>query len=824
MEGCLQDLRFPMRVMRGNPVLVIVSVLSLALGIGPNAAIFSVIDALGLRPLSIEDPSGLVRVSTVGTGDASSLVPGLDGLSYPDYLDVASGMASFSSVAMSGPQAVAMRVGDAAAEIRIGAFVSAGYFRLLGVRAALGRTFLPYEDATPGTHPVVVVSDRLWKRAFSADPAVVGRAVRLNNTDFVVVGVMPVGFRGTDTVLAPELWVPSMMEATLTGGASATLTNRGRREMSVFARLKDGVSIEQARAELAAIGTRLEQAYPQTNAGRQLTANFDQQVRRRPAVVAGSLTLAVVGLVLLVACANVAGLLLGRSEVRRAEIGVRLALGATRGRLVRQLLTEAAVLALLAVGAALILAHWLVLMLPALIPEMPMTLDLDFRVDYRVLVFTFVVAVGATPLFGLVPALSASRSDLVSAIKGAPAERRYSRLPLRQAIVVGQVAAALVLLVASGLFVRSLVAARQIDPGFVVRPMVACTLAPGAAGYDQSQVRRFYDTLLQRIGATPGFERASLVRHLPLNALYGGGATQKVEVAGHEPPAGEDALRIRYNTVGAGYFETMGIRLVAGRPFSARDRNDGPIAIIVNQAMANRFWGGADAVGQHLVLVGEGVDESRRDAEIVGVARDGKYLRLSESPEPYLYIPFERRYAGEMTVIAAFSGKPADMVAAFRREIHAIDPGVPALQVVTMAEHMRLALFVERTIAVLMAVLGALGLVLSAVGLYGIIAFTVAQRTREIGVRVALGASPIHVVRDVVASGGRLALVGVLLGTLVAVPAMRLAAGLLNGVSPGDPAVFTTVGLLVIGVALLASYVPARRAARSDPSVALRAQ
>jgi predicted permease len=815
----LQDIRYALRVFRANPALVAVAVISLAIGIGPNSVLFSLIDAFGFRPLPIDDPAQLIRISSSSRADSNGR------LSYLDYADIRDHSHLLSRLGVVASQGVGISGGPQPPEVTLAAVVSATYFPTLGVRAAAGRTFLPEEDRTPGTHQVALISDRLWERRFDRDPQIVGKPIRLNDVTCAIVGVLPRGFAGTEPILAPDVWVPTMLWTTLNRGAAATLTSRAEREVNVFARLRGGASIERAQAEMAALSAHLAEAYPDTNKGRAFVLKNDQEARRARLTTGAFVSFAVVGLILLLACANVAGLLLGRSEARRSEIAVRLALGASRGRLVRQLLTESALLSLLAAGAGLLLAFWLLRLVPSLIPDMPVTLNFDFRIDLRVLAFTLAAALLAVPLFGLFPALLASRPDLVSLLKGTPqgTGRRASRLAARHVLVVGQIAVSLALLVSSGLLVRSFLNMRQIDPGFVPRPMIFSTMAPQAVGYNGARAREFYRALLERLRATPGVERATLVRHLPLNNLFGGGATQKVVVPGYALPPGEEALNIRFNIVEPDYFETMGTRIVKGRPFSAADTRTGPGVMLINQTMANEFWPAADPIGRHVTIADTGPGAlPPRDCEIVGIVQDGKYLFLNEAPQPYFYIPWEQQPAGEMTVVARVRGDAAQMTAVFRRTVWSIDPAMPMMLVTTLEQHMRLALVVERAIATFVGVLGGLGLFLAVVGLYGVVSFLVSRRTREIGIRMALGARPADVVRDVLRQGGRLAAVGIAIGLALAFSAMMVLGGSLYGVSRWDPLTYGGMSVLVLLVALAGSYVPARRAARVDPIAALR--
>ena len=528
-------------------------------------------------------------------------------------------------------------------------------------------------------------------------------------------------------------------------------------------------------------------------------------------------------LVLLIACANVAGLLLGRAEARRAEVAIRVAMGASRGRLVRQLLTESAVVSILAGAAGVLLAWWLVRLIPALIPAMPISFTFDFRIDRRVLAYTLLVAVVAAPLFGLVPALVASRPDLTPLMKGGPSGRRgIRRISLRHLLVVGEVAVALVLLIASGLFVRSFIAARGIDPGFTPRPMIFTTFAPPVIGYNEAQSREFYAALLSRLEAIPGIERASMVRHLPLNALYGGGATYQIHVPGHDESPNEPVANPLQRRRGLvlrhdGRADRRGTRLRRQRPRKRsrrchRQPDDG------TEVLEGR------EPDRPVLHARSGQRTRRASARWLGWRATASTCISTRRPQPYFYLPFGQQFSGEMTVIARYRGEVGAMTAAFRREVQALDPAMPTFQIVTLDQHLRLALFAERLLAALMGTLGGLGLLLSVVGLYGIVSQVVARRTREIGIRIAVGASPWQVVRAVLADGGRLTVVGLVLGVLVAWPSMKVAESMLNGVSPRDPLVYGVVVFLVLAVALGATWVPARRAARVDPVSALRAE
>jgi predicted permease len=827
METLLLDVRYALRVFRANPALFATAVLSLAIGIGPNSVLFSVIDAVGYRPLPVRDPGSVVIVRSASAKGGPDDSLGTQGMSYRDYVEIRDRVGAFADVGASARTGFGVSGDARAAEVVMGATATASYFKTLGVRALLGRTFFAEEDRTPGTHPVVVISERLWRRRYLSDPVVVGRPVRLNSTSCTIVGVLPAEFTGTDPILAPEIWVPTMLWPSLSGGSAATLDAQNSRAFTVLARLKDGATLAQAGGEVTALAASLAERDPESHKDWRLVTEYEQAARRRRLGRMGAVTLAAVDLILLLACANVAGLLLGRAEARRPEVAVRIALGASRQRLVRQLLTESALLSVAGAATGALLALWLLRLVPSLIPAMPITFNLDFRLDLRVLAGTLAVALLAAPVFGLFPALLASRPDVVPLLKGAApgTERRRWRVTPRDVLVVGQIAVSMALLVSSALLTRSFLNQQRIDPGFVPRPMVFSTMAPGAVGYNRDQTREFYRRLLERLAATPGVERATMVRHLPLNSLFGGGAQAEVVIPGFEPPSADQPLRFRFNVVETGYFETMGIRLVRGRGFEVGDGPNAQGVVLINQTAARRFWPDGDPIGRHVIIAVGGGAASRRDCEIVGVAQDGKYLSLNEPPEPYFYLPYAQQPSGEMTVIARVSTDAPAMTGVFRREVAELDAAMPVMQVTTIDEHMQTALVGPRAVAALVGTLGGFGLLLSVIGLYGVVAFLVSRRRREIGIRIALGARRGDVIRDVVLHGGRLAAVGIVVGLGLALVVMfEIGQSAVYGLSRFDPTTYAATGALVLLTALAGSYVPARRASRVDPIAALRSE
>ncbi|MEW5981867.1 MAG: ABC transporter permease [Acidobacteriota bacterium] len=817
MSSVRPDLRQAIRTLRSQHTISAVAVLSLALGMAPTSAVFSVIDAVGYRPLPIPDAATLVGVYTAQAGEPFGAT------SYQDYLAIRDETSAFRQVAASARNAVGLSGDGVPPSVEVASSVSGNYFSTLGLRPALGRLLDEEDDAGAGK-AAAVISHRLWVRRYGRDPNIVGRMVTVNHTLCAIVGVAPEEFAGTTPVLAPDVWTTiALLDTLLPARPAATREPRDRRSYSVLGRLREDATLGQARAEAAVLGQRLESSYPETNRGRALAVEFEQTVRRRMPAALGAVALGIIAVVLLTACANVAGLLLGRGEARRTEIAVRHALGATRWHILRQLLVEGAVLALVAAALSVLIADWLVRLIPALLPSLPIAINLDLRLDARVLIFTVLMALVAVPVFAAAPALLASRHDVSPLLKGEVARVGLLRgFTLRNALVVGQIAVSLVMLVASGLLTRSLLASRGVDPGFARRPMLFATMAPPIVGYSEAQTREFYRRLLDQLHATPGVERASLARHVPLNSLYGGGATRRIEVPGYQPPPGQDGMRVRYNVVGSGFLATMGTLVVAGREFTDRDTAVAPAVVMVNQRLAAEFWRGADPVGRRLGLVGE--DGARRDAVVVGIVQNAKYVSLHEQLEPYLYLPHAQHFHGEMTVVVRVAADERTMVAPFRRAIEAVDPSMPTLQITTLPEHLRMALFVERVTAVGVAVLGGLGLFLSMIGLHGVVAYQVARRRREIGIRMAVGADATRIKTEVLRQSGRLVAAGTVIGLGLALAVTRTLAARTYGVSALDPVSLGIGVLAVTAVSLTATWLPAHRASRLDPVATLREQ
>jgi predicted permease len=808
----LQDIRYGLRMIVKAPAFTVLAMFALALGVCANTTIFSLINGLLLRPLTgIRDPE---KVVAVYTSDYSS---GLYGsTSFPDYLDFRNQADAFENLA-AYDQTVLNATGETEAERLRGVVVTGNYFEVLGVRAQLGRTLQASDEQTSNEQPVVI-SDGLWQRRFSASPAVAGQILRLNGKPYAIVGVTDPSFRGLRLGQPPEFWLP------MTTASEYATSGRGDRGLELTGRLKPGVTPEQAQTQLTTIAARLAQAYPETNLGTLERPNEPRPITvvRESRVPPGAqvgiwrvslLLFAVVGLVLLIACANVANLLLARASVRRREIAVRLALGASRSRLMRQLLTESLLLALLGGALGLILTQWTARMLPGFFPADDAN-GLDLGLDWRVLVFTLGVTVLTGLVFGLAPALQATRPNLIPALKDEAGGygQRLRRIGLRDALVISQLALSLVLLIGAALFVRSLRHAVSFDPGFAAQNLLIGSMETRGASLNKQQGQAFYQQTLERIGSLPGVQSVTLTRVVPIS---GGGQRRGVQLEGYQPQANEDT-ELNTNVIGLNFFNTMRIPIVAGRDFNAQDREGGPSVVIVNEELARRYFGG-NAVGKRLKM---GSDAPFR--EIVGVARTAKYRNLREQSLPFIYIPLGQEHQSGMTLMVRTAGDPTALVGAVRNEMRVLNKDVPLFSVQTMTQRIGGQLAADRMIAVLLSIFGGGALLLAAIGIYGVMGYSVARRTREIGIRIALGAERRDILKLIVGQGMVLVLIGAGIGLALALALTRVVKSLLFGIGATDPLTFTVVVLVLVGVALLACYLPARRATKVDPLVALR--
>jgi predicted permease len=645
----------------------------------------------------------------------------------------------------------------------------------------------------------------------------VGQTLRLNTQPYTIVGVTDGSFRGLKIGLPFEFWLP------ITATSDIAKGERGDRGIELIGRLKPGVTVEQAQTQLTTIAARLAQAYPETNMGTLARPNEPRPVtvlresRIEPEAQVGIwrvslLLFAVVGLVLLIACANVANLLLARASARRREIAVRLAIGASRARLVQQLLTESLLLAFLGGAAGLLATLWTARMLPQFFSANE-TQGLDLSLDWRVLVFTLGVTLLTGVLFGLAPALQASRPNLVAALKDESAQgQRLRRLGLRDVLVISQLALSLVLLIGAALFVRSLQRALSFDPGFAAQNLLIASMETRGASLNRQQGEAFYQQTVERIGSLPGVQSVTLTRVTPIS---GGGQRRGVELEGYQPQPNEDT-ELNTNVIGLNYFNTMGIPLVAGRDFNAQDREGSPLVVIVNEELARRYYGG-NAVGKRMRI---GSGSSFR--EIIGVARTARYRNLREQPLPFIYIPLGQEYQSGMTLMVRTAGDPTSLVGPLRSEMRALNKDVSVFSVQTMAERIGAQLAADRMIAVLLSIFGGGALLLAAIGIYGVIGYSVAQRTHDIGIRIALGAEQRDILKLIIGQGMVLIAIGAGIGLALAFAATRVLKSLLFGISATDPLTFTVVVILLMAVALLACYLPARRATKVDPLEALR--
>lgn len=808
------DLKYALRRLLRTPGFTAVAVLSLGLGIGANTAIFSLVNAVLIRDLPVRAPEELVEIYTSESdGYAYSTS------SYPDFREIRGLDHVFADVVGTRTFLARVERGDRPGSA-FGELVSWDYFRALGVDMALGRSFLPEEDATPGSHPVVILGHRTWVADHGADPAILGTSVRLGGTPFTVVGVAPEAFTGTMPVMVTGYYVPLMMTDVLLGGDADQLERRGSRSMFLKGRLRPGVTPDQANEALRALSASLGEAYPEYNEGRVISVLPAGEVALHPFVdrmlrPVAALLLGVVGLVLLIACANLASFLLARAEDRRREIAVRLALGAGRGALVRQLLAETTLLAILGGAAGFVLAGWTLELLMAFQPPIPIPVDLDVSLDGTVLAFTGGVSLLAGLAFGLVPALQATDPDVAPTLKvEAGRTGRPGRFNLRHALVVTQVAFSFVLLIGAGLFLRSLQKAQDIDPGFYTGPAAFVWPMTELSGYGTQEERRAFDEeAVARLLAHPDIEAVAVMDRSPLGV---GVQTGGYVLPGVTVERADGTVDVDNTHVSPSYFEAMDVEIVRGRAFSEDDR-DGERVAVVSEAFVQRFYPGRDVVG---TTIGAADNPIR----IVGVARDTKVRTLGEAPRPYIYeMQGAPTYTGGMYLVRG-RVPSAQLLASARQVLDALDPDLVYFETKTMEEHLALTLFPARMAALLLAVFGGLALVLSAVGIYGVVSYAVARRTRELGIRMSLGATARDLVVMAVGGGMRLVAVGGAVGIGLAGAVTWSLSRYLYGISPTDLVTFALIPAVLSAVALAAALVPARRAAGVDPVTALRSE
>ncbi|HKP11036.1 MAG TPA: ABC transporter permease, partial [Blastocatellia bacterium] len=766
-------------------------------------------NAVMLRSLPVEKPDELVMVLT-GRAEGTNF-----NFSYPLYTDFRDQNNVFSGLMAHSAISVSLSDGQQTERIK-GEIVSGNYFDVLGVSAAQGRTFTADDDRARLASPVAVISHGCWQRRFGADPAVIGQDVLINGHPFKIIGIMPEGFSGTEMIYTPEIWVPMMMQEWAEPG-HPWLDKRDTHNIFATGRLKAGVTPRQAEASLNVLATQLGKEYPDSDEGvtiRLMPPGFILPTIRGAFVSFTAILMATVALVLLIACTNLAGLLLARASGRRREIAIRLAMGASRGRLIRQLLTESALLALMGGALGLVLAVWIIQLVVAFKPPLDVPVNIGLYVDWRVLAFSLLVSLITGIVFGLAPAMQATNPDLVPALKEATLQTGARRSRLRSGLVVAQIALSLVLLIAAGLVLRSLSHLQTMNPGFEVSNGLKMSFDIGLQGYDKGRGQQFYRQLIERVESVPGVRSATLTDLFPLSVDYSSNA---IFIEGQAPVRGAEVPSAMVASVAPKYCETMGIPILTGRDFSDADTPQTTRVAVVNEAFAHRFFPDARSLDE---VIGKRFSfESLQGPfiQIAGVTRDGKYWSLGEAAQPFVYSPLAQFYNSSATLVVRTDGDPQALINTIRGKISELDAALPVYDVKTFAEHLSFSLFPVRIVATLLASFGGLALLLAGVGIYGVTAYAVSQRTREIGIRMALGAGRGDILRLMLGQGLKLASIGLGLGLAAALALTRLMAAVLYGVSATDAITFTSISLLLAGVALLACFVPARRATKVDP-------
>jgi predicted permease len=818
-----QDVRFALRILIKNPGFSVIAILSLALGIGANTTIFTVVNAILLNPLPVKQISRVVQVDTVDTKTrvTAANVTKL-GMSYPNFQDYARAGKLFGGLScVVGPLPLTWSGGAEPKQI-FGQMVSANYFEVLGLRPVAGRFFLPDEDTKPGGNNVVVLSHSLWVNKFGSDPSVVNKVLTLNATSYSVIGVAPRGFKGAFTFgNAEQVWLPvSMYPQVLAGFFKDNFNDRRFLTTAVIGRIKDGVSLKEAEASLKTIASNLEREFPKDNASRSvaLTPLAEAAVgvnNRDQFVLAGGLMMAIVGVVLLIACANLANLLLAQSASRQKEIGLRAALGASQIRMARQLLTESMVLAMLSAVVGLAIAYAGRAVLWSFRPPFILDGDVDLSFDSHVLVFTLGVALLTAVIIGLAPAIKVARPNLIEALKvgGRGGTVGWTRSPFRSLLVVTEVALALVALVGAGLFVRSMQSAQRIDPGFESKKLFVFAFDLGALHYEEGRAQQYFRAAVDRARTVAGVDSATIASNFPL----GGGLGRTVFPEGQDEASGYRGTLTQLNDVAPNFFQTLRIPLVGGREFTDADRKDTRQVAIINQAMANQFWPNQNAIGKRFHFFGE-----TQLLEVVGVVRNTVVNNIGEEAQPLAYLPLTQDFAPAVTMQVRTSGRPESTIAAVREQVQSLDTNLALTNLNTIEELIDQGLWAPRVGAALLAVFGALALLLAIIGVYGVLSYSVSQQTREIGIRMAMGARSGSVLSLIIGQGMRLAVVGLMLGLLIAFATMRVLSSLLFGVSAHDPFTFAGVSLILATAAILGCYIPARRAAKVNPITALR--
>ena len=811
----LQEIRHTYRMLAKNPGFTAIAALSLGLGIGANNATFSLADALLLRPLPIRDPGSVVTVST-NTPDNP-----FGGVSYANYRDLRDKSRSFDGMVafQFSTWGVAASAKDIA-QMRMGLAVGDNFFQVLGVEPTLGRGFRHEESLVPGRDAVVVLAHNFWKNHFAADRSVIGRTIRINGIDFTVVGVAPESFTGVDPYIRPALFLPVAMKQRLDAAKEDPLEKRSDHGFTVKARLKAGISLGTAQADLTTIWKSLEREYPDANRNRNVTVKTEIQARyqqdRYDAILV-SFLMGLVGLVLIIACANVANLLLARARSRSREMAIRLAVGASRLQLLRQLLLESLALALLGGGFGVLFGYAGIRLLQRIQVPTDLPIVIAVELDHRVLVFSLLAALASALFFGLVPALQSVKAELVPALKAADQGFTARRRTIgRNMLVAGQVALSMALLVAAGMLVDAVRKTLTFDPGFRTDHLLTMELDTSLVRYTDDQTRDFYRSLRDSARALPGVRSVAMTNYIPFSPNSSG---KTVVPEGYQFPKGQESASLGDAIVDEHYFDAMKTAIIRGRGFSADDRANTRRVAVVNEEFAKKYWPRQDPIGKRFRL-----DDSKGPwVEVVGLTKTNKYYFIAEPPMEFLYLPFAQNQNSRMSLIVETYGDPANIATPLRRAVHMIDANQPVYNVRTLSNfYEERAVSVAMTLTELVATMGLLGLILALVGLYGLIAFSVSRRTQEIGLRMAIGADKVQVLKMVLRQGLTLVLAGVLVGGVVSFVVARLLSIGLAGLGAPSPITFIVVPISLLLITMAACYIPARRASRIDPILALR--
>ena len=818
MHGIYEDVRYALRQIAGNRMLSLAVFLSLALGVGVSASMFGVVDSFLLRPLPAPQTNNIVRITSVTKSSA------VGHFSYPDFDDLRKRATVFETLTTARDEGAAIDTHKGAQpRLTFELIVSGDFFRMLRLQPVMGRAFRPDEDETPDRDAVAIISYAMWQRDFGGSPDVIGKTLQVNTKEFTIIGVVPQTFTGVNPMLHSEFYVPRMMENVLSDPGTHPLANRGLRSVEVYGRLKPGVSIQQAREEVARIAAQLEKENPASNRGQSMSVytQVGFRIAEDPSDLTTAMLFVFVGMLVLgIACVNVGNLLLSTAPARTRETAVRLAMGATRARLMRQFIVESCVLSAVATAAGLGIAALVARFVRSIeIGSGLVPVTFDVRVDARVALFAFAVGVGSGSLSGLIPALRCLRGDLNQLMRSADPRVARSKRSFRRVLVAAQVTLATVVLVVSGLALQSLSLLKKADPGFRVDNVLTMSFSPTMVrGFSVAESHHFYEQLLERVGKVPGAQAVGLGHHVPLGILS---RAVDVTIGGYAMPEGQHSISISSGIVSEGYFGTLGIAILRGRAFNLHDTDDAPKVAIVNQAMAEKYWPGGDPLGRRIEIHGP----KAASVEVVGIARTTKYRTFQERSLPFMYVPLRQTDETFMYLFVATKDDPASYIPAVRNAVREVDQTQPIYDMHTMTDSVRRqALWGEKLAAQIASGAGIAALLLGVLGLYGMLAYSVSQRTREIGIRMAVGATSGRVSSMIVLQGLKLSIGGIVVGVILAEALASAIPDMFIPADPDDPMVYAMVVAVLLAVTLLSSYLPARRAAGIDPNECLRCE